>query len=142
MEDKRRVSVLIPFKIRQGKILVYLQKRSKDAPRLPDYFGFFGGGIEGNETSEEALRREIKEELDFTPIKYDFLGNYEFSDVMYAYILEVDDDFEKGIKILEGEYGKFFSKENVLNEPKLIETDKLVLEHFYMFLEKTVENLV
>ena len=31
--------------------------------RLPNYFGFWGGGTENNETPEEALLREIKEEL-------------------------------------------------------------------------------
>lgn len=78
MSNKRKVSLLIPYQTRRGKVFVFLQKRAKDAKRLPDYFGFFGGGIENNESSEEALKREILEELDFVPEKYRLLRFYDF----------------------------------------------------------------
>ena len=44
---------------------ILLQHRSKDAPRLPDYWGFFGGGIEREESPDQALAREIDEELEY-----------------------------------------------------------------------------
>ena len=132
MEMKREVSILIPYKDQGGKILVYLQKRAKDATRLPDYFGFFGGGIEENENSEEALVREIQEELTYALDSYEFLGRYDFPrSILHAFYLEVDDNFENEIKIEEGEYGKYFSAEEVRNEQKLIETDKIVLEDLF-----------
>jgi 8-oxo-dGTP diphosphatase len=58
----RHVAVLILYD-RHGKIL--LQHRTKDAPSFPDYWGLFGGGIEDGETPEQALRREILEELEY-----------------------------------------------------------------------------
>lgn len=58
--------------------MVYLQKRTKDAPRLPDYFGFFGGGAEGNENPEETLQREIKEEMNIVPAEFSHFKTYEF----------------------------------------------------------------
>ena len=59
---------------------------------------FPGGKIEINETPEEALVREIKEELksDIKVIKYIGVSNYEYSNLekpfsitMYAYLCEL-----------------------------------------------------
>lgn len=57
---QRDVSVLILDY--QGKIL--LQKRSASARRFPNAWGLFGGGVEPDEPPENALRREILEELE------------------------------------------------------------------------------
>ncbi len=135
MEDRRKISILIPYKTRNGDVFVYLQKRSDNAKRLPGCFGFFGGGREGNENPEEVLRREIQEEMNFIPKNFTHFKIYEFEkSIKDIFILEVDDTFEGGIKILEGDYGKWFGKNEALNEPKLIEEDKVVLEDFYKFL--------
>jgi 8-oxo-dGTP diphosphatase len=58
----RRVSVLILY---NDKKEILLQHRTKDAPRLPDHWAFFGGGAEEEENKEEALSREILEELEY-----------------------------------------------------------------------------
>ncbi len=44
---------------------ILMQHRAKDAKRLPDHWGFFGGGIEEGETPEQAVQREIIEELEY-----------------------------------------------------------------------------
>jgi 8-oxo-dGTP pyrophosphatase MutT (NUDIX family) len=121
--------------VRGNEVFVYLQKRAKDAKRLPDYFGFFGGGIEGQETTEEALKREIKEELDFVPEGYEFLRSYDLGGRKNAFILEVDSSFEDNIIVLEGEYGKWFSEQEALEEQKLIDEDKVILRDFYKKLK-------
>jgi 8-oxo-dGTP diphosphatase len=58
----RSVSVLVLFDS-EGKFL--LQHRTHDAPTYPNYWAFFGGGLEDGETPRDALRREILEELDY-----------------------------------------------------------------------------
>ena len=58
----RNVSLFILYSP-DGKIL--LQHRSKDALMLPDYWAFFGGGIEKGENPEQALKREVLEELSY-----------------------------------------------------------------------------
>lgn len=132
MDNKRKISILIPYAIKDGNVLVFLQRRDKDAKRLPDYFGFFGGGAENDETPEETIHREIKEELDFTSTEFKYFKKYEFEgSIKDVFTLEVGNDFESTVTILEGQYGKWFSKEDIANEPKLIEDDKLVLREFY-----------
>jgi 8-oxo-dGTP diphosphatase len=58
----RNVSVLILYD-NDSKIL--LQHRTKDAPTFPDYWAFFGGGVEEGESAEQAVKREILEELGY-----------------------------------------------------------------------------
>lgn len=58
----KNVSVLILYRT-DSKIL--LQHRTKDAPTFPDYWAFFGGGIEEDESAEEAVKRECLEELGY-----------------------------------------------------------------------------
>ena len=136
MENKRKISILIPYKTEKDKVLVYLQKRTKDAKRLPDFFGFFGGGAENDENSEQALRREMTEEISFVPEDYHHFKKYEFEkSTKDIFILEVSNGFEEKIKILEGEYGRWFNEQEILNEPKMIDEDKLVLQEFYKSLE-------
>lgn len=135
--DKRKISILIPYKKIGNDILVFLQKRAKDAKRLPDWFGFWGGGAENDETPEEALKREIKEELDLNIKGYSYFGKYEFyKSIKDFYFLEVGEDFESKITVLEGEYGKFFSLDEIMSEEKLILEDKIVLDDFYRFINK------
>ena len=58
----RNVSVLILYN-NDSKIL--LQHRTKDAPTFPDYWAFFGGGVEAGESAVQAVRRESLEELGY-----------------------------------------------------------------------------
>lgn len=138
---KRKVSILIPYCKKGNAVFVFLQKRSTDAVRLPGYYGFFGGGAEENENAEATLLREIKEEMDYSLTEYVYLNRYEFekSDKS-VFFLEVSDDFEKEIKIKEGAYGKYFSKDEVFNEPKLIEEDKIVLSDFFKKIDEVQEK--
>ncbi len=138
MENKRKISILIPYYFDdQGSISVFLQRRSKEAKVLPDYFGFFGGGAEGNETPNEALKREIKEELNIDPKEHKHFKEYVFEkSIKNVYFLNVNKDFENNITVLEGQYGKWFTIEEAINEEKLIEDDKLVLREFFDFVKK------
>ena len=131
-ESKRHVAVAIPYYKDGDEIYVMLQRRSKTAKRLPDYFGFFGGGVEEGESAEEGFKREIHEELDVVVSDYEFFGHYEFyGTILDVFIMEVSEDFLESVKILEGQYGKYFSEEEVMNEEKLIDQDKLILKNFF-----------
>lgn len=131
-KQKRTVSLLIPYKKDGGEYFVYIQKRTKDAKRAPDMFGCFGGGIERDESPEEALIREIQEELTYTSVGIEYFGEYESERTKkFVYILEVDDRFEKEIRIKEGEYGKYFSENEIINEEKIIEHDRVIFQEVF-----------
>ncbi len=139
MEKKRDVSVLIPYYIKDGVVFVFLQKRDQHGKVLPGHFSFFGGKIELGETPSQALEREIKEELGITVAGYQFLGQYlsQTGFVLNVSFLEVAEDFQKHINIMEGEYGKFFSEEEMAREPMLLESDKKIIGDLYKKLQNT-----
>lgn len=59
---RKDVSIILLYD-QQKKIL--MQHRTKDAPRFPDHWGFFGGSIEKGENPKEAILREVLEELNY-----------------------------------------------------------------------------
>ena len=85
----RNVAVLILYSP-DGRIL--LQHRTKDAPTFPDYWAFFGGGIEEGESPEQAVKRECLEELGypltdprhFETRRFDYLGREHTMHVFIA----------------------------------------------------------
>lgn len=73
--ELRDVALLI-LKNAEGKIL--LQKRPKDANRFPDSWGLFGGGLKLDESPEEALRREVREELGLEIVHFSLIGEHPY----------------------------------------------------------------
>jgi 8-oxo-dGTP pyrophosphatase MutT (NUDIX family) len=65
---------------------VLLQDR-KGISKYGEEWSFFWGGIEEWESSEQALKRELSEELDWLPSEYSFLGETKHEmkerDVLY-----------------------------------------------------------
>lgn len=117
--------------------MVYLQKRAKDAQRLPGYFGFFGGGIEVGETPEQGLVREMQEEVGVVLEGYTYFKSYEFErGVVHVFYLQASQDFETRIRIEEGEYGQWFSESEIVQEPLLIGQDKMILRELVNMLRE------
>lgn len=63
---------------KNGKIL--LQRRSDNGK-----WAIHGGCLELGETTEEAARRELKEEIGITPISLEFYGVFSGEDMHYFY---------------------------------------------------------
>ncbi|MBI3589102.1 MAG: NUDIX domain-containing protein [Candidatus Liptonbacteria bacterium] len=144
----KRKANLIPYLAKDGEIYFYLSHRSKNAKQFPDHWSFWGGKIEDGETPEQAMLREIKEELDYTPNNiptfcrmlecckpndppknYHYLG--QFYDSMpnekHIFYTEVGKDFENQIQIKESQGGQFFTLPQIESEPKITEEDKAVI---------------
>jgi len=71
---KQRTVAIIAFYDEQKRIL--LQDRYGIA-KSGEEWSFFGGGIENGETPEQALKREIKEELNYDIVNYKFFKKYQ-----------------------------------------------------------------
>lgn len=129
MEIVKRKANLIPYRFIKGNFEFYLSHRSKTAKQYPDHWSFWGGGIEKDETPEEALTREIQEELNWKPGQYKSLGIYYDSipNEKFIYSTEIDVDFEKQIEIRESQGGRFFTIEEICQETKIIPEDRRVL---------------
>jgi 8-oxo-dGTP pyrophosphatase MutT (NUDIX family) len=71
-----RVSLILPY---DKKMNVLFQDRKKISKKGEEY-GFFGGHIENNETPEQALEREMKEELNLNAkdLKIKFFKKFIF----------------------------------------------------------------
>jgi len=110
MKDRPQCALLL---ISNGKVLLQLRDNS---PWLdyPNHWGTFGGQIELGETPEEAIVREIKEELNYNLQDFKFLGNYSFQGYDQFVFYKIDDSLRlENLKITEGQGGRFFSREEI-----------------------------
>ncbi len=104
---------------RVGEVIV---QHRDDIPQIlwPDSLSTFGGGVEGDESYEEALAREMKEELDMNinDYEYEFYKTFEqrktthpgaYADVDCHIYLIYDVDPEQ-LTVLEGQGYKLLTK--------------------------------
>lgn len=118
--------------------IIYNHKVFATQKGYGDYEGWWefpGGKIENKETSQEALIREIKEELDcgihiiklLKTIEFDYP---KFHLIMDCYLCELKD--EKPI-LLEAKDARWLSKEDLLSV-KWLQADYLVLDEIKPYL--------
>ncbi len=93
-----------------GKVL--LQQRSDDVPQ-PGKWSLFGGSVEAGETPEQALVREIKEELNYDLVTFEEF--YRMTDVQGEermwYLGKLNKDISE-LKLSEGkDFGLFMPRE-------------------------------
>ena len=130
----RNVSVLILYNS-TGHIL--LQQRSKDAFRLPNFWAFFGGGIEQGESPTEALERELLEELSYQVQSPYFLLAQQIKDeedenTKYVFVEQYQD---QPLELGEGQaMGWFFPDET--HALQMIEHDRAVIEQMRDYLNQ------
>lgn len=73
--DTRDVVVAV-FIDKKNRIAV--QERGKHSKGVGEYFGFWGGKIEEDEIKEEAIKRELKEELGYSPNKLEYWDVFSY----------------------------------------------------------------
>jgi len=124
---KRQVAVIIFY---DDKKRILLQDRT-GISKHGEEWGFFGGGIENDETPEEAIVRETEEELNYRLTEYSFLKevhyvNSEFDITLYGFIAPLKDKLKK-FNQKEGKKMKLFSLEQA-KKLKMVPTDYPILE--------------
>ena len=103
----------------KGEILLYLRDNKPDIP-FPNHWDLIGGHVEEGETPEEALLREVKEELDINLTDYTFYKKYEcltgdaYENIKYIYSGKINLPIEE-VTLLEGVRPQYFSKAEIPN---------------------------
>ena len=92
---------------RQNRLLVYLRDDKPDIP-FPNRWDFFGGHVEEGETPEEALVREVKEEIAVELKQWAFFKRYvctegdAYPNIKYLYWAKIDKVAEE-LTLYEGQ---------------------------------------
>ena len=78
-----------------ARLLIYLRDNKPEIP-FPDHWDFFGGHVETGETPEQALAREVQEELSIELTGWTFFRRYEcvtgdaYPNVKFIYYTQLD----------------------------------------------------
>src|SRR3989344_5676489 len=103
-QDSQVVSALVVF----NKKLLLLQRDDAIGIKDPGRWQLPGGGVEEGETPDEAMKRELQEEIGIIPQTLRFLATpYPGTHVYHAPLTE--EEVKKIKKGSEGNYLQFFS---------------------------------
>jgi len=109
----KKVSQII-LENEKGELLLYLRDGKPGIP-FPYHWDLIGGHLEEGETPEEALVREVKEEINIDLTEYKFFREYlclegdAYPNIKYIYTGKIYLPAEK-ITLNEGERLQFFTR--------------------------------
>jgi 8-oxo-dGTP diphosphatase len=101
----------------KGELLLYLRDNKPGIP-FPDHWDLIGGHVEDGETPEEALVREVKEELDIDLKEYTFYKKYicltgdAYENTKYIYTGRINLPI-KEVTLLEGVRPQYFTRAEI-----------------------------
>ncbi|MEP7167185.1 MAG: NUDIX domain-containing protein [Candidatus Woesebacteria bacterium] len=139
---KRRIAILIFYNPHEE---ILLQHRDANASYYPGYWGFFGGGIEGNETPEEAVIREISEELQIKLSNARLFKRYEIQEEdglceRFVFLSPIKESLEVlKSKQQEGDDIGLFSLE-ATQLLKTVPTVKIIFDEVFDYIRKMEGN--
>lgn len=133
MKKKLR-AVGILFENKKGEILFLLRD---DIPSIqfPNQWDVLGGCVEGGETSKEAIKREMKEELELDLVDFSIFKKFNWPDkIETIFYKKLDIDIEN-TNIHEGQRIQYFPKDKLIKMDLAFHDNKIIRE-FYKEKEK------
>lgn len=130
----RKIAAII-LENQHGELLFYKRDHKPFIP-FPGYWDLFGGHVEAGETIEEALIREVKEELDIDLVDYTFFREYlciegdVYPNVKYIFKGFINIPIEN-VTLLEGDYPRYFSKEEIFSTNFANIQKKIVIDYIH-----------
>lgn len=94
--------------------ILYQLRDDDPAIFQPNLWGLIGGAIEEGESPEDALYRELEEEIEYSPNNLTFFRYYNLPGKKgYIFVSRVNFSDPSILKLHEGQEVKFFSKDEV-----------------------------
>lgn len=112
----KQIAAII-FENDNGELLLYLRDNKPTIP-FPDHWDLIGGHVEEGETPEQALVREVKEELGIDLKEYEFFRIYQclsgdaYENTKYIYSGKLNIPIGQ-ITLYEGVEAKYFKREEI-----------------------------
>jgi 8-oxo-dGTP diphosphatase len=104
----------ILFENSDGKILLFLRDNKPTIP-YPNKWDMLGGGVEENETFEEAITREMKEEIELDLKDFEIFRIYNRPEnIETVFYKKLDLDIDK-VNLHEGQIIQYFSIDKLLS---------------------------
>lgn len=136
----RRVSIAIFYDSLKNVIVQERGSHSKNGEK----YGFWGGSIEEGESPKEAIDRELREELNYTPDNIDFWlkhahvvadgGKYDgWLIELHVFLSPITKSLETS-KIEEGSGMSKFNIDEAISKEGFSDTDKFLLEKLKVYL--------
>ena len=115
----------------------YLMQLRDSRPDIwyPGCWGLFGGGVDPGETPIEALKRELREELELEIESAEFFARIDFNIAglrlprFYRnfYIVPIDRAIEARLVLHEGVAKRLFHKDEIFRQPNVTPYDAFAL---------------
>ncbi len=125
---KRKGSSII-FINEKSQILLFLRDNIPDLP-YPNMWDVPGGHVESNESPEECIIREMKEEMDLDIDEFDLFSKVEFEDrIEYTFWAKADFGIDK-IELMEGQKLKWFTRDDARKTPLAYGFNEIIEKFF------------
>jgi 8-oxo-dGTP diphosphatase len=134
LETKPTSNAIIRYK---KKLLLLLRDNIPTIPN-PNKWSLVGGVIENDETFRQAMRREMKEEINIIAKSIKYLGKLKTPDgnSHFIFLVDMTKDEVKNIRLgNEGQKVKFFSISEI-NKLELAKNLKMYFNSYGDYLEK------
>ena len=132
IEPKNAVAALLTMG--KGKYIMQLRD-SKPNIFYPDHWGCFGGAVEIGESPEEAIKREVFEEVEFkiNELKEFTQFDFNFAPIGYGkvsriyYCIDVNQNDFENFKLHEGAGLNIFNGDYIINHLKVTPYDSFAI---------------